>query len=377
MVSSPETVDFAVLRLRAGVNHFKMRLLGGRHVAGQAQTQLVMDELSQSSSIGGLAPRTWASWFEQVPPRARMGTIAGLDRCASSISPQIAVGRDFYQRLIAGGLVQRLLAPTESKFPESVLRQRAAEYVPLTSLHLHLDAMEVASLSVGNGAVAWDVVKMIATSRVAEILHLLWNQRSGLIYSAVASDITDEAEPETNSTEVDSDSSSQVQFSRVLRAWEGKPRRPQAEAFAGQWDVSAMQVYRTLLALAADVHLLRGKVLEAWSLDLASAALMLHSSAWVKKHEVFTHENAPETIYLDALQSVYFRTASLEETVELLARVHEHGGFAWTLESYGKILFAQSAYRAALNELSISPALVEAAYHGCEDAHPLTFTTNQ
>lgn len=373
---STETVDFAALRLRMGVNHFKKCLLGDRHVPGQAQTQLVMDELSQSSSSAMLASRTWASWFEQAPPRARRGTIATLDQCASSFSRSPAGGQDFYQELILGGLVQRLLAPTESKSPEFVLWQRAAEYIPQTSLHLHMDAIEVSGLSVGNGAVNWDVVKMIATSRITEILHLLWNHRSGRMYSVLSHDVSEAGELAAGHFSAHAETPSHTELDQIFHAWESRPRKPKKEAIAGQRGLSAAQVHRTLLALAADVELLQGRTFEAWWLDLASAALALHSSTWVHRYEVFTDPEEPEVIYLDALQSVYFRSTTLEETVRFLVEIHALGAFPWTSESYAKILLAQCAYRTALSELALSPALVEAGYLSCEARHPLVLAAD-
>lgn len=375
MVCSTETVDLAVLRLRVGVNHFKKYLLGDRHIAGQAQTQLVMEELNHSPL---LASRTWASWFEHTPPRPRVGTIANLDRCASSFLPcgMKVKGENFYQELIAGGLVHRLLAPTESKSSELVLRQRAAEYKPQTSLHLHLDAIEVASLFIGNGAVGWDVVKMIATSRIAEILHLLWNHHSGSMYSALVKEAGEEGALAMDSLQNDSGLSLDAQLDQVARAWRARPRKPNQEATAGHRGLSAEQVYRTLLALAADVELLQGKVFETWWLDLASAALVLHSSSWVNRYEIFTDLEAPEVIYLDALQSVYFRPSTLEETVRFSIDMRDLGKFPWDIESFALILSAQSAYRALLSELALSPAMVEAAYFSCEAAHPIIFYGN-
>ena len=77
--------------------------------------------------------------------------------------------------------------------------------------------------------------------------------------------------------QADSDLSLGAQLDQVARAWQARPRKPNQEVTAGHRGLSAEQVYRTLLALAADVELLQGKVFETWWLDLASTALMLHS----------------------------------------------------------------------------------------------------
>lgn len=97
--------------------------------------------------------------------------------------------RNFYQELIAGGLVRKLLEPTKSKSPESALRNRAREYIPISSLHLHLDAVDVAVLTVDNGSVDWETLKTIAAERIMELLHLLWNPRSGRIDSTFSPDL--------------------------------------------------------------------------------------------------------------------------------------------------------------------------------------------
>lgn len=323
-----------------------------------------------------LAPRTWASWSEHAPPRPRADRIANLDRCANSFLLCAAGEKNFYQELIVGGLVQKLLAPTESKSPEFVFRQRAAEYVPKTTLHLHLDAIEIASLSVGNGAVGWGVVKKIATSRIAEILHSRWNHRLGSMYSAFAKNFGEETSLAMDSLQTDADLSLDAQLEQVARAWLARPRKPSQKLTSGHRGLSAEQVYRTLLALAADVELLKGEIFENWWLDLASAALMLHSSSWVNRHEIFTDLEAPEVIYLDALQSVYFRPSTLEETVRFSIDMRDLGKFPWDIESFALILSAQTAYRALLSELALSPAMVEAAYFSCEAAHPIIFYGN-
>lgn len=360
-----------VMRQRAGINHFKKMLLGNKHCPGEPQTRLVMDEIERLLETSTLDPRTWQNWFKPEPPRARSDAIACLDQCAAELPNLETKRRNFYQELMAGGLVRQLLKPTKSKSPESALRQRASEYIPISNLHLHFDAIDVAALDVGNGSVDWETLKTIAAERILELLHLLWNPRSGRIYSTFSSDLK-------LSWDTSSDSE-RVEMRRVLDgfsppafdAWMVKPPRPDAEALSDLRDLSASQVHRMLLALAADTEFLRADRLEAWSLDLSCATLALHAFAWANRYEIFARHVEPEAIYLDALESLFYRDGDAEDLLQFLTRAHELGRFAWTPGSYEKLICARSTYEAFLSNLGVSPAMVSTAIMSCESVHPI------
>ena len=360
-----------LIRQRAGINHFKKALLGTQHCPGEPQTQLVMDAIAQLSETSTLDPRTWHNWFNAEPPRARSDAIACLDQCAAELPTLHAKCRDFYQELMAGGLVRRLLESTKSKSPEAALRQRAHEYVPISNLHLHFDAIEVAALTVDNGAVGWETLKTIAAERVMELLHLLWNPRSGLIYSTFSSDLALDWETSSNTERAEIRRVLERFSPPVFEAWMVKPPKPNFEALSEQRDLSPTQVHRTLLALASDTDFLRADRLEAWSFDLASATFALHARAWANRYEIFVRNVEPEAIYLDALESLFYRDDGEEDLLEFLSRAHELGRFMWTPESYEKLICAKSTYHALLSSLGVSPSMVSAAGMRCESVHPI------
>lgn len=359
------------MRQRAGINHFKKMLLGGRHCPGEHQTQLVMNEIVQLSGKRVLDPRTWQNWFNPEPPRARSDAIACLDQCAAVLTNLGTKRRNFYQELIAGGLVRKLLEPTKSKSPEAALRQRAREYIPISNLHLHLDAVDVAALTVGNGSVDWETLKTIAAERIMELLHLLWNPRSGRIYSTFSSGLKLILDA--------SNDSERAEMRRVMDAftppmfdlWVAKPPMPNAKAQSDLRDLSPNQVHRILLALAADTEFLCADRLEAWTLDLTSATLSLHALSWANRYEIFVRHLEPEAIYLDALESLFYRDCDLEDLLQFLLRAHELGRFKWNQESYEKLICARSIYDAFLSDLGISSAMAAAACMSCESVHPI------
>ena len=377
MLDHPPEIPVAqLMRQRAGINHFKKVLLGNKHCPGEPQTRLVMNEIERLLETSTLDPRTWQNWFHPEPPRARSDAIACLDQCAAELPNLGTKRRNFYQELMVGGLVRQLLKPTQSKSPESALRQRAREYIPITNLHLHFDAVDVAALAVGNGSVDWETLKAIAAERLMELLHLLWSPRAGRIYSTFSSDLK-------LSWDISSDSE-RVEMRRVLDsfsppafdAWMDKPPRPDAETLSDLRDLSASQVHRILFGLAADTEFLRADRLEAWSLDLSSATLALHAFAWANRYEIFVHHVEPEAIYLDALESLFYRDGDAEDLLQFLSRAHELGRVAWTPGSYEKLVCARSTYEAFLSDLGVSPAMVSAAIMGCEAAHPIIVKKN-
>lgn len=330
-----------------------------------------MDAIAKVLETSTLDPRTWRNWFKSKPPRARSDAIACLDRCAAELQMPHSKCLNFYQELITGGFVRRLLAPTKSTSPETALWQRAREYVPISSLHLHFDAMEVAALAVGNGSADWETLKTIAAERVMEILHSLWNPRTGTIYSTFSSDLALDCEVSSGAEHAEIRPVLERFSSAMFDAWMSKPPKPNFEAMSEQRDLSATQVHRILLALAADTDFLRADRMNAWSIDLASAAFALHALAWVHRYEMFVHHIEPETIYLDALQSLLYREGGKEDQLEFLSRAHHFGRFMWTSASYEKLICAKSNYHALLSSLGVSSALMSVVGMSCESVHPI------
>jgi hypothetical protein len=198
LVAEP-TLDFPYRRIRhpLALNLFKHVVLGERHKPGDPQ----VDEIRAAFLARGLAERldwrTWSSWFRPDAPTAKRKSLEELDRLIDSHRdhkryldcPDAAPTGAFFGELVGGGLVRELLLKTSSKQPLAVLQQRAAEYLPQSSWHLHIDALETLAMFVGNGDIAWQVVKRIAAQRILALLHHRWGPRYGYIYKDLSSDL--------------------------------------------------------------------------------------------------------------------------------------------------------------------------------------------
>lgn len=363
--------DASTLRQRAGTNHFKELLLKNQHRPGEPQVQLVMDSIAQLVDSSTLDPRTWRNWFGRSPARARVDAVLCLDQCAAQIPGLRKQPPNFYQELICGGLMRRLSTPTKSKSPKAVLEQRACDYTPISALHLHFDAIDVATFSSSNGAADMETVKVVATERLMEILHHRWHPRFGHVYPSLTSDLALEWAASTEAERTVIRRTLDRFTPPMFDHWLSLPPRPKVDSFADSRDLAPTQVHRLLLALAADAEFLRADRADAWSLDLATSALTLHSHVWAKGYMIAACGVEPEVIYLAALDSLLYGEDKDDELELLLSRALALGEFDWMPDSYETLISARQRYHVLLDSLGLAPSMVAVAVESCESAHPI------
>lgn len=363
--------DASTLRQQAGTNHFKELLLKNQHRPGEPQVQLVMDSIAQLVESSTLDPRTWRNWFGRSPARARVDAVLCLDQCAAQIPGLREQPPNFYQELICGGLMRRLSAPTKSKSPTAVLEQRACDYTPISALHLHFDAIDVATFSSSGGAVDTETVKVVAAERVMEILHHRWHPRSGHVYPSLTSDLALEWAVATEAERAAIRRTLDRFTPPMFDHWLNMPPKPKVSSFAGLRDLAPVQIHRLLFALAADAKFLRADRVHAWSLDLATSALALNALVWAKKYMIAACGVEPEVIYLAALDSLFYGEEDAEELELLLPQALALGGVDWTPDSHEKLIDARQSYLTLLNSLGLAPSNAAAAVESFERAHPI------
>jgi hypothetical protein len=348
--------DFRWLRLRTATNHLKSRLLGEEHVPGLPQTALIAAELFDLPNVR-LDPRTWASWFQEKPPSIRSKSVMSLDQLSACIDPVDGVGLNFYRDLVVGGLPACLQRKTASKHPYPVLKHRITSYVPSSSLHMHIDAAEIGGVLPVNEHMELSEIKMNAVLRIQEIIFKLWDPRSDLIYS-----IFSEKKENLGDTSFMAERRRKIDLSTLT----------------DDFDIESSQVHRLLLALAGDDYLLQNRRLfETWALDLATCALLLRSAVWVKRDTVFSSGYRPEIIYLDALESVFFREWDADAFLEFLLRAKSLGRFRWGMYAFKLFHDARLHYHALLSKCGISYLNVVSGCEYCDCVYPFVYTKDK
>lgn len=346
------------LRLTAAVNHFKHLLLGHEHVANVPQAALLMESVPKGIGVRGLDSRTWSSWFADRLPKPRPSALNCLDLWAAKKGLGCAtVFRDdghFYRELVTQGLAQALLSPTASRDDEIAARMRAAEYVPVSSLHLHLDCMEIAGLKRGTGAVPCETLQVLGAGRIMQLLHDLWNVRTGRIYSSLSSDLaihlSNASEEEAADVKRSLDRWTPSVFGSLLK----KAPFPVLCAFSEQRDLGPSQVHQTLLAIAGDGHFLQGDRMAAWCIDLASSCLALHAQTWANRSVLSLRRVESETIFLAALEALLFVELDEDELGELIGQVNVVGRFDWSADVYDTLVRAREHYHKLLNTCGLT-----------------------
>ncbi len=335
------------VRARIGASHFKSFLLGSGHVPGTHQARQVMDSMESLLGPDCLDARTWRSWFSSKPPRPRTDAVEDLDRCAFAIKSSAQQGAqrsNFYKEMMTGGLVRKLLEPTKSQTPESVMSLRAATYSPLSHWHLHLDALDVATLAEGKEARECMALLQIAISHLAEVLHEQWNVTSGRAYTTLSSDFAlcwaEKSEQE------------RTECQRALSGFRppvfdwfmNRPPRPMFDSDLHTPEFTSRHVHKTLVCLIEDVGFLRADRLEAWTLALASSTLLLRAQIRVDQRTLVPSYPS-DYLYVSLLERVLFQIEDDdEETLELLEEVQRRESYSWLPFSIDKLFEARSVY---------------------------------
>lgn len=369
----------ATLRMKVATNHFKRLLLGDRHEPGLHQENTTLNELAPRCKDVDITGKTWKSWFEEPQIIPRLKTIRTLDALASCAirvvskryGEENALPSGFFVQLVHGGLVKKMLQASKSKHPLIALRDRAESYKPISALHLHLDAIEVSALSEGYGDIPWETVKRIGAERVLNILTERWGPQHGSIYSELFSDLRlkwDAATPDERS-----------EIRKSLGRFSPDPFEGTLNAKAiPNWDIAGIEadvasqhIYKALFSLAADAKFLVADRLEAWSLDLATAALAMHSLAWTDRLTFFGPPISDELIYWCALEDLLFSTELIDTDNQDFVGAMSLCAAEWSMESFEVFLRARKIYHDELHEHGISVKEITEIAMQATKTHPL------
>jgi hypothetical protein len=366
------------LRQPIAVNLFKWMVLGDKHLPGEHQAAEVVRAISAAEMARHVDVRTWRGWFRESPRRARDTAVAALDSyVAAGLHPPrwtidaVEPGENFFRDLVDGGLAASLMKPIAAKKPGIVLVRRALEYEPPTRIHLHIDAIESAALSEGNGDLHWEVVKGTAASRVLELIHSRWSPRHGTVYSELTPDL------ELALRVADADKRKQIReryrrqtpdrFEAHLR----RAPRPDWSAVGVDSDIAPRSVHRLLLALAGDEKFLVEDRLHVWALDLVTAALAMHALAWTDRYTTHARSITPEMVYWRPLAAVFYSDEPDGAVVNAIAAAFDVNKTECTEAAVGNLYRARRSYWELLTKLDIDRRNLEALVGRCWRVRPV------
>lgn len=369
-----------VLRRKGAANFFKSVVLGAKNVAGKHQTQAMINAMPTQFATAAFFDKTWKTWFgkgfQSSPQDKSVAVMDQIARVMQSVSPdfdrfQLPSHPHFYAELSRGGLMARLLQPTEAADRLAVLIARANEYEPLSALHLHFDALDAAAWLDGFGELPWVAVTSVAARRILELLHDRWGPRHGSLYDSFESDFSFDwrtASPEKK-REIREFT---ARFKPDLFSYWMKPGvRPDWNSVGYSRDIAADHTYKLLFAFAADPKFLNERRLPIWSLDLATASLAMHALAWVDRYNTMASGGPEELHYWCALHAIFFAVEPID-TFEVGAAL-ECSPANWQQESLSCLIRARESYHSLLHSLDISPLEISAAVTNVRRQHPLIY----
>lgn len=368
-------------RFKAARNHFKHMVLQGLHIANTSQMTSLLNVWAGMDGL--ISERTWQSWFSPSPPLPQPSKIRYLDQYILQIKASGPVRRTenissdfrdgYFYELVHGGLIAQMLTSTEASNPALMLMRRAMEYQPASPLHLHFDAMEAAGFHQNYGDIPWTVVAGIASDRVLQLLHERWSPREGCVYPNFSSDLALKwaAADEVQRKEI-RNSLSRMKPDPFER-WMTCGASPDWDRLGIRLDIPYAHVYKLLFALAAAPDFLVGDRLSAWSLDLATAALAMHGSAWIDRYNTMALGMPPELQYWAAFHQIYFNPDPMEIDRWPIAVVMGNWPADWSEESMTALATARDVYANFLKDLGLVPKDICAGLLETREKQPLLF----
>jgi len=370
------------LRQPFTVNHFKKTVLGARHRPGQPQAEEVMKVFLRVEMEGSPDRRTWTRWFKGPPRKAGRAAVAKLDGYFDQkgglprsmvVSPR-AQGSTFYVDLIAGGLVGTLLQRTNAKPPIKALRNRAFDYEPTSSSHLHLDAIEIAALEYDVGEVTCDELKAVAAKRVLELIYDRWKPRQGSIYKELSS-----------SLKIQWDGSDDEAREKIRRSFAQLiPNRFDVrmnEAPSPDWTeigvsegFAASDIHKVLFLMAADNRFLVGDRFDTWVLDLVSASVAAYALAQSNPYSWEPFGLSPTCRYWDAMRVLFFYDEPYSFFEEQLEQAFLLVGGIFNIDVERNLFAARTKYRDWLESLGLSARKISEMAH-FEPLYPQVFVS--
>lgn len=362
------------------INLFKSMVLQERHIPGKPQAREVQNALVTAGIEGTLDSRTWKGWFGTSPKRARGDGVRALDHYVDVMRdparrkfPKASPTSRFFRELLEGGLAADLLERTTSKQPALALAKRAQLYVPRSEVHLHLDAIEVAAMTSGNGVVSWEQLKALAAARVLELLYARWSPRHGTVFKTLtpAMELTWRAADDAEREAIRSLYAHSKPH--LLERLRHTAPHPDWSLAGVESDIASTHAQRLLLALAADTQFLVHDRFEAWALDLVSAAIASHALAWSDRMQTSGIRFTPEMILWRAMDALFFQDEPEDAVRDALADALDLIRSNWPAEALDTLWRSRAWYQQFLASLGIQTSDVRDLIHRCWRVHPLTF----
>lgn len=369
------------IRLRFAINRLKKILLPDLHVPGEAQTGFVFEELDSLALKNLISERSWDGWFLEKPPAPQPSSVSALDwyaqRClqerGSAESMGAAMPVNYFSAMVRGGLMAAMTEATKSKDVSLVLISRAQGYKPLTPMHLHFDAMDAAAWSKDFVGVSWSVVATIAGERILQLLHQRWGPRSGSLYPTLRSDFAIQWDEANQEERVKMKKNCARYTPNLFQHWIKPGANPTWAKVGCESDISEKHIYKLLFALAADTEFLVRERLEAWTLDLATAALAMHASAWTDRYNTMSLGCPAELRYWAAFHEIFFRTNVEEIDAFSIESVMDSWPAEWEEVSVAAFAEARRRYAAILVDGGVSPTEVFEVAMMARQQHPLVY----
>lgn len=368
------------IRLKLTINLFKRYVLGKTHVPGQPQVEEMQSSITGSRLFELIDARTWITWFDPSSPIPKRKTVRALDQISqaeirvvySSCGAECRLAPNFFEELVHGGVLSAMTKASKSKRTSAVLGEVVSQYQPLSAWHLHLDSIEVSSLSEGLGNLSWTHVKGLASTRLLSVLNALWGPRIGSIYTMFASNLklewdaasAGEREDIRNRFAIYPDSFFEYEMKDVPS--------PVWSTIGVDPDLADVHIYKALLAIAADFDFLKAERRHAWSFDLASAALAMLALAWTSRYLTFTLWVESEQICWWSFSAMFFALDEVEpeEVKRRFKATAKYLGLRWTEELNEVLLDGRRCYLNEINDLGLDVASIVAVARHATDVHP-------
>ena len=352
--SQPASPSFQLQELRqaVAVNHFKKAVLGARHQPGMPQWTEVKRAFSAIGMEEGLDQRTWEEWFGDPQRKARRDAVAKLDRYFDNKerrSPSAAWSlraprSTFYVDLTGTGLVKKLLRRTNAKRPIAALRKWAFEYGPTSASHLHLDAIECASLCFEGGEVACRELKAIAAERVLGLVYERWKPGRGSIYKELSSSL----KIRWDRSDDQGKEAIRRSFARLIpdrfEVSMNETPSPDWIGVGANQDFASSDIHKALFLLAADADFLVADRFDVWVLDLVSVGIAAYALAQTDPEAWEPFGLSPTCRYWDAIRALFFSGEQNLDVEEHLERPFSLAGGEFTEDVERNLLAARASY---------------------------------
>lgn len=379
MSSSRVREETKRIRLKLTINLFKRYVLGKTHVAGQPQVEEMQSSVTGSRLFELIDARTWINWFDPSSPIPKRKTVRALDQIAqagigivySTRDAEYRLAPNFFEELVHGGLLSAMTKAKKSKRTAAVLGDVVSQYQPLSAWHLHLDSIEVSSLSEGLGNLSWTQVKGLASTRLLSVLNALWGPRIGSIYSMFASNLKLEWDAASAEEREDLRSRFAIYPVSFFENEMSQVPCPDWSRIGVDPDLADVHIYKALLATAADFDFLKAERKHAWAFDLASAALAMLALAWTNRYLTFSLWVESEQICWWTFSAMFFALDEVEpeEVQRRFKATAKHLRLPWTKELHEVLLDGRRCYLNEINDLGLDAASVVAVARHATDVH--------